>query len=153
MLSHNQKNIPCRFLSSPSHVFPSPSLDIRGENPQLSSQDLSTYLSATPSFVAFLDLQCISFRMLTLLHFQISQSQRNGRNFLNSPENCQTRKFSYGEKSPNETDFLLFYYLTEVRCKNRGDRLPILKSKDITISLGHTQMSTRETALQDAKGN
>lgn len=43
--------------------------------------------------------------------------------------------------------------LTEAECKNRGARLPMLKSKDITISLGPTQISMREIALQDAKGN
>ena len=43
--------------------------------------------------------------------------------------------------------------LTEVKRKNRGDRLPVLKSNNMTLSLGHTQISAREIALGDAKRN
>ena len=62
-----------QFLYSATHVFPSPSLGTRAENPQLTSQYLSTYLSATLNFMVFPDLQCNTFWMLALLHFQISQ--------------------------------------------------------------------------------
>lgn len=138
--------IPCVHPTFPGH---------KGWHPTGNSQDVPTiHPSGTLNLTALPGLQWNPFWMSALLHFQMPRDSHG--DWAQLPESTWKLTiqdiFTWSE-SPSETFPYCTPQLPEVRCKNRGDRTPLLKSKAVTGALGHTWICTRETALQDAKGN